>query len=137
MISFFLDCVPPTTTAQQKGVSRGRFFTKAKVKDAERLYCTLLVPHRPKAPLTGPLSAEITFTFPFRNGESKSVIAQGWMPHDKRPDCSNLVKLFEDCMGIVGFFGDDGQIADLRVRKGWGKKPGIGVTIVAFTHFEP
>ena len=55
MIRVRFDIVPPTATAQQKGVfvhnGRAHFFTKQKVRDAEDFLAALLAPHAPAEPL--------------------------------------------------------------------------------------
>lgn len=138
MLDFYLDLIPPTMTSQQKGVDFGRrrFFTKEQLQEIERMYCGALVPHRPRERLTGPLKAEITFTWPWREGEAAKRRQWGWWPKDTKPDCSNSVKLFEDCLTIVEFFRDDAQIASLLVKKGWGNRPGIRVKLSRW-EFDP
>jgi Holliday junction resolvase RusA-like endonuclease len=133
-LDFTLDLVPPEITAQHKGVSmRGgkvHVFTKHEIKDLARVYCLALAPHRPASPLKGPVRAFITFTFPWREREEARAKSGGWLPRDTKPDCDNIVKLFADCLGTVGFFAKgDQQIADLRVLKGWGSRPGVRVRL--------
>lgn len=139
MIDFTLDLIPPEHTAQHKGIStrggRARVFTKKEIKDIEHAYCMALASHRPAKALSGPLKATITFTFPWRASESAKGKAWGWLPRDTKPDGDNIVKLFNDCMGIVGFFtkGDE-QLASLTIVKGWGDRPGIRVRITHWDH---
>lgn len=138
-IDFTLDLVPPEVTAQHKGVSaRGgkvRVFTKQAIKDLEAIYCAALAPHRPASPLKGAVRAHITFTFPWRESEKQKTIALGWLPKPTKSDADNIYKLFGDCLGTVGFFAKgDEQIADLRILKGWGSKPGIRVRL---SEWEP
>lgn len=138
MIDFYIDMIPPTTTSQQKGVDfqRRRIFTKTALAEIERQYCGALVPHRPATMLRGPLKAEITFTWPWRENELEKRRRWGWWPKDTKPDCSNSVKLFEDCLTIVRFFKDDAQVASLHVKKGWGNRPGIRVKLSEW-NFDP
>lgn len=132
-LSFSISCIPPKATSQQKGVmvinGQPRYFKKKHVKQAEDSMLSLLMEHRPTVALDGPLRLSIRWTYPWRKSEKKKNLALGWMPCDTRPDCSNLVKMFEDCMTRLNFFSDDSQIADLRFVKGWGDKPGIEVTV--------
>lgn len=136
-IAVFIPCLPPTTTAQQKGAfaAKGggvRFFKKKKTKQAEDLLLRVLAPHAPAHPCIGPLSLCVDFVFPWRKSEKKSVISKfSRYPNDKKPDCSNQIKLLEDCMTALGFWHDDGQISVLRVRKYWGDKPGIALVLVS------
>lgn len=126
-------CVPPTATSQQKGCfvvgGKPRFFTKTKVKQAHNLLASLLMPHRPVVPLTGPLALSVTWTFPWRSGDCKRVRLSGTKPHDTRPDLDNLEKGLIDCMTQLGFWGDDGQIAKKRTSKNRGDKPGLFIVV--------
>lgn len=133
--AFFIPCVPPKATSQQKGAfampTGGiRFFKKKHVAEAENSLLSLLQPHRPSIPFTGPLRLSVTFLWPWRKSESKKTIASvGAMPIETRPDCSNIVKMLEDSMTTLGFWGDDGQIANLVVRKFYSSTTGLSVTI--------
>ena len=134
LVSFFVACEPPKTTAQQKGVAftggRPRFYKKAKVAATETLYSLLLRKHAPKAPLGGPLQVWVEITFPWRKGDSQAV-RRLWkrIPHPVRPDADNLEKTLLDVMSKLGFWSDDAQVADLRLRKFFGDVPGIGIAI--------
>jgi Holliday junction resolvase RusA-like endonuclease len=134
VIDFTLDLIPPETTAQQKGVSaRGgkvRVFTKQAIKDIEAMYCKALAPHRPEVPLKGAVRAFITFTFPWRESETKANRALGWMPRPTKPDADNAAKNFMDCLGTVGFFAKgDEQVAGLTILKGFGDRRSIRVRL--------
>jgi Holliday junction resolvase RusA-like endonuclease len=50
-----------------------------------------------------------------------------------RPDTDNLIKALKDTMTDLGFWDDDSQVADERVRKKWTTKERAGVTIVIDT----
>lgn len=131
---FYIPCIPPTATSQQKGAfslpGKGvRFFKKANVARAEHDLLTLLHPHTPPAPFTGPLYLSIAFTWPWRKSEPKKNRASGRKWRDTKPDCSNIVKMVEDCMTRLGFWGDDSQVALLTVSKRWGDTPGISVAM--------
>jgi Holliday junction resolvase RusA-like endonuclease len=136
-LSFFIQCIPPSTTSQQKGAfaMKGggvRFFTKAKNKAAGNLYAALLMPHVPKQPLTGPLCLVVEFILPWRKSEKKSITNNfSAYPCATRPDCSNRIKQIEDVMTSLGFWEDDGQISSLVVRKWYGDKPGIRINITS------
>lgn len=148
MIEFFIDCVPPTTTAQQKGVSivarKGghalsgakkfmpRFFKKGKVEAAEQQYLAYFWPKRPTKPMQGALRMEITFIFPWRQADLKKRLA-GKLPafviKDTKPDHGNVLKLPEDVMTACRFWEDDGQIGECLTRKGWGDRTGVHVKV--------
>lgn len=135
MIAFHLPIVPPKATSQGAGkrivVKDGRpmFFKNSKAQSAENDLTLLCSRHAPRDPLEGPLSLSIDFVFPWRASESKRRIAQGRAPHTVKPDCSNLVKILEDCLTKLGFWKDDSQVSDLHVSKAWGKAVGIYVAI--------
>lgn len=133
--SFTVFCVPPKATSQMKGAcaikgGRGvRFFKKKNVAAAENTLMALFRPHVPAVPFKGPIKVTMVWSFPWRKSERKSNLALGAAPNDTRPDASNLVKMAEDVMTTLGFWGDDGQIADLTVRKQWADWSGIDITI--------
>ncbi len=138
--SFFLDCVPPTITSQQKGAfivppkagekGKGsiRFFTKPEVAKAERQLEALLRQHAPETPREGPIRLTVVFAWPWRASEpAKHRHGVRWK--DTAPDTDNLVKMVKDCMSRTGFWTNDGQVASENVDKGWSDKPGISITV--------
>jgi Holliday junction resolvase RusA-like endonuclease len=140
--SFFVDCVPPKVTSQQKGVSvrcsssngvlhsaRPVVYTKSSVEAAKLLFAALFARHRPPRPLDGPLLLIVVMTYPWRKNERKSVVARGWNPIPVKPDFDNLLKVPVDALSRLSFWDDDGQVFDGRLIKGWGDKPGVRVTI--------
>lgn len=133
ILCFFVPCVPPKTTSQQKGVmvigGKPRFFTKGKVQESQNDILSLLMPYVPSEPLRGPLRFCATLTFPWRKTEKKSNLLKGWIHNDKKPDFDNVSKSLCDVMTKLLFWTDDGQIADGRIIKGWGDKPGIKIEI--------
>jgi Holliday junction resolvase RusA-like endonuclease len=135
MITFHLPIVPPKATSQGAGkrimVVKGKpmFFKNKKAQSAENDLTLLSAPFAPARPLEGPLALKIDFVWPWRASEPKYRIALGRVPHTSKPDCSNIVKQIEDCLTKLGFWKDDGQIADLQVTKGWGDRVGITVRI--------
>lgn len=134
-ISFFIDCIPPTVTAQQKGAFAMpgggiRFFKKAKVKQAEQMLWALLQPYRPAEPLDGPLTLVVHFTFPWRKSETKKRLAMfALMPIDVRPDVDNVAKALCDVMTTLGFWKDDSQLSSLCLHKAYGDRAGISVNL--------
>jgi len=132
-IEAFIACEIPVGQAQQKGacVIQGkiRFFTKAKIKEAERQWRAILGPMVPEKPLEGALNLCVTLHFPWRKVDKKAQKQFKVMPIPTRPDCSNLIKLLEDQMTKLGFWKDDSQIAELTIRKFRSDMPGIHFTI--------
>jgi Holliday junction resolvase RusA-like endonuclease len=133
VLSFFVACVPPTVTAQQKGVrvcgKRPVFYTKKKVERSQDMLWRLFVDHCPPVPLNGALRVAVVMTFPWKRSETKANRARGWIPMPVEPDWDNLAKTPFDVLSKLSFWCNDGQIFDGRLVKGWGERPGIRVTI--------
>lgn len=133
-LSFRIDCVPPTATAQRKGVfvtgGRPRFFTKRPVRQAENFLAALLSMHAPDVPFDVPVSLTVRWTFPFRKSERRSVVRAGRsVPHTSRPDLDNIEKGLLDVLTRLNFWTDDSLVADKRTSKWWGPRPGIDIEI--------
>ena len=134
-MTFFIPCLPPKATSQQKGAVRTsngiRFYKKKHVAAAEADIIRLLRPHAPSATMAGDLSLVLIFTFPWRASENKGVITRFLhLPITTKPDCSNIVKMVEDAMTRLMFWNDDSQVAELRVVKRYGDTPGIECQIM-------
>lgn len=130
---FVIHCIPPKATSQQKGImmigGKPRHFKKKNVKQAEDTFLALLAMHRPEQSFDGPISLTVMWRYPWRKSEPKKNKAYGWKPCDTRPDCSNIVKILEDCMTRLNFWTDDSQIAQLHITKAWANDPGITIHI--------
>lgn len=115
----------PTATAQQKGekVVRGKIvhYDRAEVAEAKELFLSHLLVRKPDAPAPKgtPLMLSVKFYFPetWNPEKAKDDKARKIRRRTKKPDCDNLVKIFQDCMGMAGFFTDDSQICSLHVGK--------------------
>lgn len=134
MIRVKLDIVPPTATAQQKGVfvhnGRAHFFTKQKVRDAEDFLAALLAPHAPAEPLRGGIYLQARWCFPYRKSERKSVTNAGReIAHTVRPDLDNLEKALLDVLTRLRFYEDDSQIFTKSTAKVWGPKPYLAIAL--------
>ena len=133
MISFHLPIVPPKATSQTKRLvmvgGKPRFFPTKDHQQAEGDLLALCAEHAPPAPLEGPVSLSVSFTFPWRKSETKKRRARTLLPNDKRPDLDNLVKLIGDVLTKLRFYNDDGQVSTLLVSKWWGDNVGISVSI--------
>lgn len=131
---FFIPCVPPRATSQQKGATRAgagiRFYKKDHVKRAENDLISLLSSRAPAVPFEGAIDLWVKLVFPWRKSELRSVIKRYVeYPITTSPDCSNLIKMIEDSMTRLNFWNDDGQNAKLSVSKFWGDDPGIHIHI--------
>lgn len=137
-LDFFLDIIPPTITAQQKGQrvvvpKHGKpfvhHFVKKEVEAAQKQFSRALFPFLPKQPMLGPLRIVEEWRWPWRESEPKRNRAMGWKWKDVAPDFENISKALVDEMGKLGFFKNDGQICDGRVLKKWSDIPGIRITL--------
>lgn len=135
-MDFFLPCVPPTANHHAKKIVRVGRWTRLADHDrlvaAKDMIDALLVPHRPPAPLSGPVVLSLAFTWPWRSSDSQRVRARGRLPRTTRPDCSNLAKTTEDRLVALRFLEDDGQVVALIVRKWFADVPGIRVQLAPF-----
>lgn len=132
-ITVRLSFTPPRTTAQQKGeriVGRHILhYKKRGVKEAERVFLALLAPCRPPLPYDGPLGLDVVVEWPWRSSETAKRRALGKAWHDTKPDLSNWIKIFEDCLVTSGYLVNDSRISRLRVSKLWGDTPGVRFTL--------
>jgi Holliday junction resolvase RusA-like endonuclease len=130
-VEFFIRCVPPKTTAQQKGafysphLKRIVHFKKKEVVESESDYMSLLAPHVPGEPLRGAVKFTAVFVWPFRKAESKRNKAKPLVPMDVKPDFDNLAKTLCDVLTKLRFWEDDANVTDGRVVKFWGANPGV------------
>lgn len=135
MIRVKLDIVPPTATAQQKGVfvrnGRAHFFTKRKVRDAEDFLAALLAPHAPAEPLRGAVYFQARWCFPFRKSEPKRVTEAGReIPHTVRPDLDNLEKALLDVLTRLRYWADDSLVFSKSTAKVWGPSPYLMIALM-------
>jgi Holliday junction resolvase RusA-like endonuclease len=130
-VTFFLDCIPTTTTAQGKRQNHktGVFFKDKKHESAMSVMVGLLAPYRPAKPFSGAVSMSVAFVYPHLKSGPKSS-REGVQYRTTKPDLDNLVKGLIDVMASLCFFEDgDAQIADLRLSKMRGPTPGIAIRI--------
>lgn len=133
-LEFFMEVSPQKATSQAGGkrlfVLKGKpiFFKDKAVQNLEKMYEEIMSQHAPETPFEGSLTLAVDFIFAYRKSEPKRNRDRS-IPMTVRPDCSNLIKLVEDCLGRAGFYHDDSQITNLRVTKCWGKHPGINVAL--------
>lgn len=151
MIDLFIDCVPPTITAQQKGVRVAQrngkmapfFFKKTEVVEAEAAYIKWLLPYAPKTGIhypEGPVRLEVTFINPWTSELGKRRWNDAlpiYVPKPTRPDTDNSLKLLKDTMTALKFWTDDSQVAEELTRKGWGDRHGIHIKVSSvLTHYS-
>lgn len=84
-----------------------------------------------EAPLSVPISLEVTFIFPIPKSVSKPIRASmlnGNYFHMIKPDTDNCLKFIMDCMNELVYV-DDAQISFLSGRKTYGTMPGTSIRI--------
>lgn len=96
------------------------------------------MPHRPPAPILGPVRLDLTFYMPrprshYRTGSRATELRPDAPRHHiGKPDRDNLEKAVMDAITqLGGFWRDDSQVADGRIGKEYGPTPGCSVTIEA------
>ena len=75
-------------------------------------------------PLECPVIVSMVFCMPITKASKKTVadMLSGVLKHTKKPDCSNLIKMYEDCAnGII--WQDDKQIFEIEATKAFAKEP--------------
>lgn len=126
-LQFFLPMQPPTVTAQMHKLAlrgnRPYFYDPPELAAAREKLTAHLARHRPEKPFDGALKLHTIWCFPITGNHVDGEY------RISRPDCSNVIKLFEDCMTRLGFWHDDAQIAVSITEKHWAKLPGIFVRI--------
>ena len=130
-MTFTISCIPPKGTHQSALRVFGGRPVRQRTSKAEKERQTLqalLMPHRPKEPLQGPLRLRVSWIYPYRKAEPKKNRGH-LLPCDTRPDCDNLAKGLCDIMTGLGFWHDDAQVARLHFSKWWGPEPGISIEI--------
>lgn len=123
---FFI--LPITPTAQQRPrharIGGHDVTYKSTTQQAnERTLEAMLLPHRPKTPLSGPLELSFRATFPIPRSWTKkrreaALRVRIW--HTSRPDTDNLAKQLKDAMTRLGFWQDDRQVAVCNMEKIYG-----------------
>lgn len=140
MISFFLDCKPPTSTAQQKGLYVGKdgkahSFKKKSTLQTGATLSALLLKHQPAHPIAGPVRLELIVVWPYNAGhhstrEGRARCLRGELiPHISRPDLDNWKKEFQDLLVTLGFIEADQRVCSEANDKVYGPRQGIAVRI--------
>src|SRR6056297_2121517 len=121
--------IPGKPFAKQRARAFGsRVYTPAETRSFEQQVGAIAAQHF-GAPMVGPVFVEITATFePAKSWSKRKREAAIGEPHTQRPDLDNCVKAILDGLNRIAW-GDDGQVAELRVRKAWGETAQTMVTV--------
>ena len=108
----------------------GRTYTPAATVSFERTVGQIALPHFPE-PLEGAVKVTIWATFePAKSWSKKKTAEHLGRSHTQRPDLDNVAKAICDGLNRIAF-ADDGQIAEISVRKVWGPEARTVVTVEA------
>lgn len=121
--------------------AKGRMFvgkrSTSKGMQVKRMFHALLAEHKPEQKMEGPLSLLIAYCYPWKKTEPKKNKVTGWKWKDTRPDADNLPKTLKDCMTDLGFWGDDGQVAQLLFEKSHCDREFIRIKITQLDPLKP
>lgn len=120
VIRFFHEFIPPTATAQTRRHTGKSTYLPAATARAAALLRAVVEPHAPTAPLSGPLSVGLLWTWPGSDTPTWKTT---------RPDLDNLAKLALDAMTKAGYWQDDSQVVEFTTAKFTGPIPGLAVTV--------
>lgn len=128
------DPVPKKAAGTRANYARGnpRFNRQKKEMDDVRRILKAQYPH---VPLDGPLLVNFVFRFhipKFWTKKQKQLAHDGRIHHIRKPDVSNLIKFYEDCMSKT-VFRDDCLIVRGNAIKIWHEKPMTQIWVREFT----
>ena len=116
-----LETMPKGTAQMKRYNGRTNTYFKSKtLMETERLYHTLLLPHKPETPSEGPIRLFIVLYF-----DKKSPQKLWGKLKTTRPDADNFCKALIDQMTKCGYWNDDSQVADLHIIKRYAEKASI------------
>lgn len=122
--------VPGNPFAWQRAtVVRGVHFTPRETADYQRLVGMVARQAYSGPPLSGPMVLDVVAVFPRLKG-SKVAVREVYAVQG-RHDADNIAKSILDGITKARLWADDGQVADLRVRKfraALGEPPHVEVT---------
>lgn len=109
----------PFGKQRPRATRQGRVYTPKETVSFERTVAQIALPHFP-APLEGPVKVSIYATFePAKSWSAKKTAEHLNRPHTQRPDLDNCAKAILDGLNRIAW-ADDGQVAEITVRKVWG-----------------
>lgn len=109
----------PFAKQRPRATRQGRVYTPKETVSFERTVGQIATQHFP-APIDGPVKVSIFATFEPAKSWSKRKTAEHLnRPHTQRPDLDNCAKAVLDALNRIAW-ADDGQVAEISVRKVWG-----------------
>ena len=114
---------PRARTFQHGGRTRVSVYDPATSRDWKRTVLAQVLPHKPAAPVDGPLRLQLE-VYVRRPASYPRRITHPV----RRPDLSNYLKAVEDALGGVVYW-DDAQLVELMVSKTFDPAPGARIVI--------
>jgi Holliday junction resolvase RusA-like endonuclease len=122
----------PTAKGRPRFTRSGRVYTPKKTRDAEKhlsVHLSCLVGGKKQYPFTGPIYVEFEFYIKRPKNLFRKIDPDGPIPHTKKPDLDNLIKLVKDAANKI-IWSDDAIICDMRPKKFYCSKTGKPRTII-------
>lgn len=120
----------PFAKQRARATRQGRVYTPSETVSFERTVGQIAMQHFPQ-PLEGPVRVTIWATFqPPQSWSGKKTDAAIGTYHTQRPDLDNIAKSIKDAINRIAF-SDDSQVAELAMRKIWGKTSNTVVMVEA------
>lgn len=121
----------PRGKERPRGTRDGHFYTPEKTRSYEAaLKYAAAEEMGAKPPLDGPVAVEMLIVVPIAESWSKKrrlAANSGQARPTKKPDLDNVMKML-DALNLVVWV-DDAQIVDAQIRKIYGDKPGMWITV--------
>ncbi len=128
MITFTIPGKPFAKQRPRFSRKSGRAFTPKQTVSFENTVGQIAMQHFPQ-PLEGAVCITIRATFePAASWSKKKTADHLNRPHVQRPDIDNVAKAICDGLNRIAF-ADDGQIAQMDVKKVWGPVAKTVVTV--------
>ena len=121
--------ITPVAKGRPRKTKSGHMYTPQKTRDYET-QLAFLVKRLFRTPLEGPLILRVNFYLPRPKYMDAKKYSRGAIPHDKKPDTSNLLKAFEDALNGIAW-KDDSQIYKVEAGKYY-----AGMGVEPFVSFE-
>lgn len=100
------------------------FYRDSKAEKYRKTIHLLALPYAPASPLQGYIRLDVIFVLPRPQTLMRKSDPAGLIPHNKRPDRTNLLKGTEDALSLAGFWQDDAQIFSGTLEKYYAEKGG-------------
>jgi len=126
MIQLYLECDPKPWSAPQKS---GRRFFDIKSKDKELARWQIRQQYRGD-PMTCKVMVEFEFYLRIPKGTSKKKLQEmrAGIIRPTFPDCTNMQKLYEDCLQKI-IIDNDRQVDRISSIRFYSERPGVAIRV--------